>query len=74
MNLINRDEILEWINTAELTPDGGVDANVLIEKLKEMPVLMKYSEYVLAKQMLSMLAKRLDEAVLNGLSDSITSK
>lgn len=74
MNLINRDEILEWINTAELTPDGGVDANVLTEKLKEMPVLMKYSEYVLAKQMLTMLAKRLDEAVLNGLSDSITSK
>lgn len=69
MNLINRDEILEWINTAELTPDGGVDANVLIEKLKEMPVLMKYSEYVLAKQMLTMLAKRLDEAVLNGVSE-----
>ena len=69
MNLINRDEILEWINTVELTPDGGVDANALIEKLKEMPVLMGYSEYVLAKQMLTMLAKRLDEAVLNGVSE-----
>ena len=66
MNLINRDEILEWINTAELTPDGGVDANVLIEKLKEMPVLMRGCEYAVAREMLDRLAKKMEEAILKG--------
>lgn len=71
MELIDRDELLEWIEKAELTPDGGIDINDLKEKLETMPVLMDYAEYVLAKEMLNSLAKRLHEELL---SDSITSK
>lgn len=74
MNLINRDELLEWIDKAELTPDGGIDINDLEEKLKSMPVLMGSYEYAIAKNLLKRLAKKLDEAILNGVSDSITSK
>lgn len=69
MNLIDRDELLEWIEKAELTPDGGIDINDLKEKLETMPVLMNYVEYVLAKRLLDDLAKNLDEAILHGVSE-----
>ena len=58
MNLINRDELLEWIDKAELTPDGGIDINDLKEKLESMPVLMGYAEYLLAKNLLKRLARK----------------
>lgn len=74
MELINKEELLEWIGKAELTPDGGIDINDLKEKLESMPVLMKSYEYAIAKDLLKRLAKKLDEAILNGVSDSITSK
>ncbi len=74
MNLINRDELLEWIEKAEPTPDGGIDINDLKEKLETMPVLMRSYEYAIANDLLKRLAKKLDEAILNGVSDSITSK
>ena len=74
MNLINRDELLEWIDKAELTPDGGIDINDLKEKLETMPVLMGGVEYRVAIDMLKRLAKKIDDAILNGVPDSITSK
>ena len=74
MELINKEELLEWIGKAELTPDCGIDINDLREKLESMPVLMKSYEYAIAKDLLKRLAKKLDEAILNGVSDSITSK
>lgn len=74
MNLINRDELLEWIEKAEPTPDGGIDINDLKEKLETMPVLMGGVEYRIARDMLTRLAKKIDDAILNGVSDSITSK
>lgn len=58
MNLIDRDELLEWIEKAELTPDGGIDINDLKEKLETMPVLMNYVEYVRAKRMLENFSRR----------------
>jgi len=70
MELIDRDELLEWVNNgAELTPDGGVDVNDLKEKLVNMPVLMRSYEYVIARDMLTRLTEKLDEAILNGLSE-----
>ena len=73
MELVDKEDLLEWIDKAELTPDGGIDINDLKEKLETMPVLMNYAEYVFAKEMLNSLAKGLHEKLL-GVSDSITSK
>ncbi len=70
MELIDRDELLEWTDKAELTPDGGIDINDLKEKLETMPVLMKSYEYAIAKDLLKRLAKKLDEAILNGVEDA----
>lgn len=47
--------------------------NAVKEALSKAPVLMDYAEYVLAKEMLNSLAKRLHEKLI-GVSDSITSK
>lgn len=69
MNLINKDELLEWIDKAELTPDGGIDINDLKEKLETMPVLMGSVEYRIARDMLTRLARKLDEAILNGVDE-----
>ena len=74
MELVDKEDLLEWIDKAELTPDGGIDINDLKEKLETMPVLMGSVEYRVARDMLTRLARKLDEAILNGVSDSITSK
>ena len=58
MELINRDELLEWIEKAELTPDGGIDINDLKEKLESMPVLMGGVEYRVVSNMLTRLARK----------------
>ena len=71
MELVDKEDLLEWIDKAELTPDGGIDINDLKEKLETMPVLMGGVEYRVARDMLTRLAKKLDEAILNGVSDSI---
>jgi hypothetical protein len=58
MNLINRDELLEWIDKAELTPDGGIDINDLKEKLETMPVLIGSVEYAMVKELRKRLARK----------------
>lgn len=67
MNLIDRDKLLEWVDKAQLTPDGGVDINDLKTALEAAPVLMEGNEYALAKDMLTRLARKLEEAILNGM-------
>lgn len=67
MKLIDRDELLEWIEKAELTFDGGIDINDMKEKLESMPVLMGSYEYAIAKDVLKRLAKKIDEAILYGV-------
>ncbi len=67
MNLIDRDELLEWVDKAQLTPDGGVDINDLKTALEAAPVLMEGNEYALAKDMLTRLARKLEEAIINGV-------
>lgn len=67
MNLIDRDKLLEWVDKAQLTPDGGVDINDLKTALEAAPVLMEGNEYALAKDMLTRLARKLEEAILNGV-------
>jgi hypothetical protein len=67
MNLIDRDELIANLKKDPLFP--LVEQYGLTSVIEAQPVLMNYAEYVLAKQMLSMLAKRLDEAVLNGVSE-----
>lgn len=58
MELIDREALLEWIENAELTPDGGIDINDLNEKLESMPVLMGSYEYAIAKNLLKRLARK----------------
>lgn len=67
MNLIDKDKLLEWVDKAQLTPDGGVDINDLKTALEAAPVLMEGNEYALAKEMLTRLARKLEEAILNGM-------
>ena len=58
MELIDREALLEWIENAELTPDGGIDINDLKEKLETMPVLMGGVEYRVVRNMLTRLARK----------------
>ena len=58
MELIDREALLEWIEKAELTPDGGIDINDLKEKLETMPVLMGGVEYRVVRNMLTRLARK----------------
>ena len=39
MRLIDADELLKWSDEAELTFDGGIDINVLEDKIDSMPTI-----------------------------------
>lgn len=72
MELIDRDALLETLKKDPLFP--LVEQYGITNVIEAQPVLMKSYEYVIATDMLTRLAKKLDEAILNGVSDSITSK
>ena len=67
MNLIDRDELIANLKKDPLFP--LVEQYGLTSVIEAQPVLMNYAEFVLAKEMLNRLAKRLDEAVLHGVSE-----
>ena len=62
----------------DMNETAGLIVSDVMEDIKtaldKQPVLMNGYEYVIAKGMLVRLVKKMDEAILNGVSDSITSK
>lgn len=72
MNLIDRDELIANLKKDPLFP--LVEQYGLTSVIEAQPVLMNGAEYVLAKEMLDSLTKRLGKWILYGASDSITSK
>lgn len=67
MELIDRDALLETLKKDPLFP--LVEQYGITNVIEAQPVLMKSYEYVIARDMLTRLAKKLDEAILNGMSE-----